>query len=144
MSPEAYPRWWLTSNEEEQILMQFTFGLEDRTRPKLTFDQTGSCATILYNTMPTEALVKVVKFNRQVGDRNSIRLETTAIHTSYTHKKTLCNQTLNQLEENRCTHMWNQHGETRCVITVNNLEALISTSEFEKNQNSRQATRTRK
>ena len=24
--------------------------------------------------------------------------------------------------ESRCTHVWNQNGETRCVMTVNNLE----------------------
>ena len=31
---------------------------------------------------------------------------------------------LNQLVETRCYHMWQQHAETRCVITMNKLNAL--------------------
>ena len=47
-------------------------------------------------------------------------------------KKTQCSPLLNQFWQTRCDHMWNQHGETRRVITP----------EFKEKQNSRQTTRT--
>ena len=51
------------------------------------FSKTGSFAIILYNTMPTEALVKVVNFNRNDSETEILfdKRQTTASHRRYTH-----------------------------------------------------------
>ena len=60
-------------------------GHEDSTAPRIdSFSQTDSVAILLYNTMPSEALVRFVKVHRQSGDRNLIRYKTRASHTSFT------------------------------------------------------------
>ena len=65
MSPQAYPRWCLTSVQTDQVLMQSTCWT-------LRLFQADSFAIILYNTMPREALVKAVKVNRNDSEPENL------------------------------------------------------------------------
>ena len=93
---------------------------------------------IPYNTMPTEAVEKVAKFNRNdsateiLFDKRPMQVTEVARTKSSTGtQEAQCCHILNQLGEIGCAHMWNPHGATRCVITMNKLiSTSISTSEF--------------
>ena len=110
----------------------------------LKFGQTGSFAIILYNTMPTGALVKVVKFNRNNSETEILFDKRPPQVTEVTRTRDPIQPFFESARETRCTPMWRQHEQTRCVITVDKLKALISTSEFKENQNNPRTTRTRK
>ena len=78
--------------------------------------------------MPSEALVRVVKFlKKEFGDRHSTR--------AYCSVETEAQRShiWNQLVETRRDHTWKQLKETRCVVT--------KTSEFKENQTSRLTTK---
>ena len=66
--------------------------------------------------MPSDALVRVV-IKKKIGDRNSIRYSICKSHRRFVRN-----------------HVWEQHGETRCVITVTKNKSLVLISEYKENQ----------
>ena len=98
----------------------------------LKFCHTRSFAIILFNTMPTEASVKVMKFNRNDSETDSLFDKRPPQVTEVTRIK------------DPAQPYFESAGEARCELTVNKFKAVISTSQSKENENSHQTTRIRK
>ena len=79
-------------------------------------------------------------YTNEFGDRNSIRCETTASHGNCTHMQFYWNRrpspATHGISAGRrpCDHIWKQHRETRCVITVTKNKSFVLISEYKEDQ----------
>ena len=103
----------------------------------LKCDQTDSFSTIEFHTMPSEELVRVVKFHEKFEDSNVIRYKTTASHRSYTNIKSFIEAEGPSVaicgissERPDATVHGNSSEATGCVMTKTTLRPLELISDF--------------
>ena len=134
MSSQACPRWLPTSIQTHQILTQCTYLSSRSHRPRMK---------ILSNWQLCDFSVRHHD-NRNDSETEILFDKRPPQVTEFTRTQDPVQPFFESARETRCTHVWNQHGETRCVITVTKNKSLVLISEYKEDQNSRQATRSRK